>query len=472
MSLTFIDLCAGLGGFHKALADLGHKCVYACEIDDTLRELYLKNFPNMKGKVYGDIRKRQNIKAIPAHDVLCAGFPCQPFSKSGSQKGMADTTHGTLFHEIVKVLKKHKTEFVILENVGNFERHDGGRTWKVVKQTLEKLGYHIRGTEHLSSGGNGLLSPHHLGFPHTRERFYMVARRGKQFPVDPFPEADRARETSLTTIVQRVRELKRIDYEETRLTEQQYECIEHWNLLLRRMPEKIELPSFPIWSDELDATYRFDEHTPYMMTTRALRLAVRTHPQYTWDMTHEELIKLLPAYAGSKDPFFPEWKVQFIRQNRKWLQENQRYFSKRWVEKLRRFPPSLRKFEWNCNGEERDLWQHVLQFRPSGLRIKRYSTSPALIAMTSTQIPILGPKRRFLTRIEGLRLQGFSDGHILPESRNIAFKALGNAVHVEVVKEIARRLLSSNPVVPIPPVESQPCQDFRQLNEDNLAQAA
>jgi DNA (cytosine-5)-methyltransferase 1 len=115
----------------------------------------------------------------------------------------------------------------------------------------------------------------------------------------------------------------------------------------------------------------------------------------------------------------------------------------RWIKRLFEFPPSFRKLEWNCKGEHRDLWKHVLQFRPSGLRVKRYTSSPALVAMTCTQIPILGPKHRFITQIEGLRLQGFPDSHKLPKKRDSAFRALGNAVHVLVVREMARRLIHS-----------------------------
>ena len=83
----------------------------------------------------------------------------------------------------------------------------------------------------------------------------------------------------------------------------------------------------------------------------------------------------------------------------------------------------------------------MLQFRPSGLRVKRYSSVPALVAMTTTQIPILGPKRRFISRTEGLRLQGFPDTHRLPESRVRAFAALGNAVHVKVAQTVASLLV-------------------------------
>ena len=95
----------------------------------------------------------------------------------------------------------------------------------------------------------------------------------------------------------------------------------------------------------------------------------------------------------------------------------------------------------NCQGEVRDLWEHILQFRPSGLRVKRYRASPSLVAMTSTQIPILGPERRHLSRVEGLRLQGLPDDFLVPDSRTATFRALGNAVHVGVVYEIAARLL-------------------------------
>jgi DNA (cytosine-5)-methyltransferase 1 len=155
----------------------------------------------------------------------------------------------------------------------------------------------------------------------------------------------------------------------------------------------------------------------------------------------QDVLGLLPSYAQTRERHFPAWKVRFIRQNREWFAEVKHYFPRAWVSKLAAFPPSLRKLEWNCKGEDRDLWRHVLQFRPSGLRAKRYSSSPALVAMTTTQIPILGPKRRFLTRVEGLRLQNFPDSHHLPESRGAAFAALGNAVHVGVVQAIAQLLI-------------------------------
>jgi DNA (cytosine-5)-methyltransferase 1 len=438
--VKFIDLFAGLGGFHLAMRSLGHDCVFASEIDTELQSLYVDNFPHLKDKTFGDIRKCRD--SVPEHDVLCAGFPCQPFSKSGSQLGLDDQIKGTLFDEIVYILDKRRPEYVLLENVGNFERHDGGRTWQIVKDKLHNLGYSVRGTEHLTSGGTGLISPHHLGFPHSRERFFIVARLSS-LPANPFPPSDRECKTSLNSIVQPESELTETDILETSITKGQLACIEHWNKLLMTLPEReVPLPSFPMWADEIDATYPFEKYTPFVTPLKELRQCLNGHSPVR--LSRKRLLSLLPSYARRQEDQFPKWKIDFIKQNREWFKKYRAYFSEDWLTKLRSFPLSFRKFEWNCKGAERDLWKHVLQFRPSGLRVKRYSTSPSLVAMTSTQIPILGPEKRFLTKIEGLRLQGFPDSHKIPSSRTKTFQALGNAVHVNVVEAIARCLIESD----------------------------
>lgn len=434
--MRFVDLFAGLGGFHYALASLGHECVFASELDEELRAYYRLNFPEMAAHTYGDIRTAK--KHIPAHDILCAGFPCQPFSKSGLQLGLQDETRGTLFHEILEILAKHGPEYVILENVGNFERHDKGRTWKIVRDRLEKLGYKVRGTVHRASGGHGLISPHHFGYPHHRDRFFIVARKG-YLPDDPFPRGERRSKTSLNGIVQSREDLTELDRVETALTSKQVACIEHWNRLLAALPDDTTLPSVPIWGDEIEATYAFETTTPYSEAYAKLIAQMdESHPAF-WESIQEELAPL-PSYARKEK--FPKWKQYFIRANRKWFTSIKKYYPPGWVQDLQQFPASLRKLEWNCQGEIRDLWQHVLQFRPSGLRVKRYSNVPALVAMTTTQIPLLGPERRFLTRTEGLRLQGIRDEHLLPRSRERAFAALGNGVHVGVVTQIAKMLLN------------------------------
>lgn len=427
--MRFVDLFAGLGGFHRALSDLGHECVFASEIDDELREAYIHNFREAAKLVHGDIRGVKD--KVPSHDILCAGFPCQPFSKSGRQEGFLDATRGTLFHEVLEIVSKRLPKYVLLENVGNFERHDRGRTWAIVKSSLESVGYHVLGTEHVASGGHGLVSPHHLGHPHTRERFFIVASL-KPLLKDPFPPRLKNRAVTLKDIEQSKSELSPEDLEETALPSHYVECIEHWNCFLRAIPPDLPLPSFPIWGDELSATYPFRTKTPYQAAhERGVRVS------RGWG-------EHLPPYARTEEDQFPPWKIEFIAQNRAWFRQVERYLSTSWRSTLRSMPPSLRKLEWNCQGEPRDLWRLVLQFRPSGLRAKRYNSSPALISMTTSQIPILGPKRRFITRVEGLRLQGFPDSHRLPARQSRAFHALGNAVHVGVVRDIASRALEGS----------------------------
>lgn len=446
-TLRFVDLFAGLGGFHRALEALGHTCVFASELDYELREIYKTNFPSCSDVTFGDIREA--IDRVPSHDLLCAGFPCQPFSKSGFQNGHLDT-RGTLFHEVIRVLERHRPRYVLLENVGNFEQHAEGETWKAARASLKALGYQVQATEHVKSGGMGLLSPHHFGFPHSRERFFAVAVLGSA-PVKVLPQPNRRAKTSLDGLLQQSSELNDRDRLETRLSERQLDCVDHWNSLLKLLPLADELPSFPIWGDEFQATYPFEDTLPSELAADGLFEAT-AHLGSSSDMSREDLLKFLPAYA--KRDHFPHWKVRFIRQNREWFRKHESCFSESWLRALRELPPSLRKLEWNCHGEVRDLWEHVLQFRPSGVRAKRMSTIPALVSMTTTQIPIIGPQRRFITRVEGLKLQGFPADHALPVSRQAAFQALGNAVHVGLIQLIARNL--TDPILKVA-IEEQLC---------------
>ena len=146
MSFQFIDLFAGIGGFHKALETLDGKCVLACEIDKQCQEIYSANFPGTPIK--GDITllnpnagDEQTFKEpVPDHNVLCAGFPCQPFSKAGNRLGLEDT-RGTLFYHIAKIIERKRPEYLILENVPNLIGHNEGKTWQTISNVLNDLGY-------------------------------------------------------------------------------------------------------------------------------------------------------------------------------------------------------------------------------------------------------------------------------------------------------------------------------------------
>lgn len=124
----FIDLFCGIGGFHLALSSFGAECVFACDIDKRAKETYKTNFGI---EPEGDITKIKN-KLIPTHDILCAGFPCQPFSISGNQEGFKDP-RGKLFFQIIRIARFHQPKIILLENVKNCKVHDGGMTLQTIK---------------------------------------------------------------------------------------------------------------------------------------------------------------------------------------------------------------------------------------------------------------------------------------------------------------------------------------------------
>ena len=172
---TFIDLFAGLGGFHLALQQLGGKCVFASEIKDDLRKLYALNFPETP--IYGDITKI-NPEDIPPHDIVCAGFPCQPFSQAGKREGFNDTKQrGTLFDYICAIVAEHRPKYLLLENVQNLKNHDNGNTWKVIQEKLAALNYDVKAD---------ILSPHQFGLPQHRKRIFIVAIANEKGSLDHF----------------------------------------------------------------------------------------------------------------------------------------------------------------------------------------------------------------------------------------------------------------------------------------------
>lgn len=160
----FIDLFSGIGGFRLAMESLGGECVFSSEIDENARKTYIHNFND---KPYGDITLQSTKDMIPEEfDVLCAGFPCQAFSIAGKRLGFEDT-RGTLFFDVADIIRKHHPQVVFLENVKNLITHDDGKTFTVIKSTLEELGYIVK--------YKVMNASEYANIPQNRERVFIVA---------------------------------------------------------------------------------------------------------------------------------------------------------------------------------------------------------------------------------------------------------------------------------------------------------
>lgn len=423
-SMRFVDLFAGLGGFHLALRSLGYQCVFASEIDESLRETYWKNFGI---RPTGDIRDVE-AREIPPHDILCAGFPCQPFSKAGAQDGFDAPELGGLYRDILRIIRHHEPKYVVMENVPNLRNHDDGRSWSRIEKALRTAGYDVRIDE---------FSPHEFGIPQIRQRVYIVAARHS---LDRFVWPDRVADHANISI-RSVLETKPQDARP--IPDHVLRCLAVWQEFLRAMPRNEKIPH-PLWSMEFGATYPFEEQTPHSMSMEQLRGFKGSHgTPLCAAKTRDELFALLPSHARTQQSRFPAWKVNFIKMNREFYKRHQAWLDD-WIPKIRDFPSSRQKLEWNCQGEaDRRLTRYVIQLRASGVRVKRATTAPSLVAMTSTQVPIITWERRYMTPAECKRLQSMDELPNLPEAHTRAYQALGNAINVEVARRVTSALLAT-----------------------------
>ena len=425
--MKFIDLFAGLGGFHVALGKLGHTCVFASEIDDTLRNLYAENF---RMPVAGDIC---GVKPedIPEHDILCAGFPCQPFSKARKQNSAGHSELSELYKEIIKILRHHTPAYFILENVPDLLKHNEGKTWETIKDELEGVGYHVM--------PSAPISPDKFGIPQIRKRVYIVGSRTSLSDFAwPVPDEGTSTPNLMEFLGHKPLDAKPI-------SESVKRCLEIWQEFLDRVPEDDKIP-LPLWSMEFGAGYPYEDGTPHSTDLDDLRQKLGSFGQDLSEArTKEEIFELLPSHARTAQDEFPQWKVKMIRKNRQFYKKHKDWLDG-WMQEIKEYPSSFQKFEWNCQkpnpkDEDRDIRKYVIQTRPSGVRIKRPTTAPSLVAMASTQIPIVGWEDRYMTLDECKGLQSFPGDFNLPESPGKAYSALGNAVNVEVARRVAESLL-------------------------------
>ena len=445
-SLKFIDLFAGLGGFHYALSQIGCECVFASEIKADLRTLYLRNFPN--SNIHGDITKI-SPEEIPPHDILCAGFPCQPFSQAGKQEGFNDEERGNLFYNIRDILEYHKPKYVLLENVANLRGHHHGDTWKTIQTELDRIGYFVK---------SEIISPHQFGIPQHRKRIYIVCIDKQRGNLDDyiFPGLN----NEIPCNINRV-----IDVNDTHFQKLKPEVYQHlaiWQDFIDHVIDSGEtIPQFPIWAMEFGATYDYKDIVPAHQSISQLNGKRGKLGMLIAGNTLEDCLLQLPNYARTgKDKVFPKWKIRYIEQNREFYKRHKKWLDK-WIRKIEHLENSHQKLEWNCGiSASTTLEDKIIQYRASGIRVKLPTFIPAL-NLVGTQIPIFPwivlpegttsegePKKgRYLTVSEAAKLQGLYDLDFdysqedYPLSITRIFEALGNAVNATLVKHIAKKLI-------------------------------
>lgn len=426
----FVDLFAGVGGFHHALSapDFGGKCVMAVEFDDACQTVYRSTWPEMGDSLRGDIRSlTQNedgtdrdleelAALVPDHDVLCAGFPCQPFSKSGAQLGVLDSTRGTLFFDIAKIIEAKKPRFLVLENVRNLAGPRHATTWATIIETLRSLGYRVSDQPVVFSPH--LLPPSLNGRPQSRDRVFILATLvGDGESLEQEPLIQRSPVGNWDPNSWNVEDFLLDDSDisnvkDYALRAEEVAWLEAWQAFVQGIPTD-DLPGFPIWVDAFVAR------------------------------------PVIP-------PGTPDWKADFLRKNSEFYRKH-RTFIRSWLRRswitgsayrVADFPASRRKFEWQARAAQpkradRDLWQLTIHLRPSGIRVKPATYLPALVAITQTSI--IGSRRRRITPVEAGRMQGFPDNVFVDAGvdDSTAYKQAGNAVNVGAVQHVARALFSS-----------------------------
>ena len=386
--MKFADLFCGIGGFNQALGNIGFECVFACDIDEACRRTYEANYGIVPSE---DVRKADE-SSIPSFDVLCAGFPCQPFSKAGFQKGFGDD-RGNLFLDICRLAKFHKPGYMILENVRNLASHDSGNTWKVIKDSIDELGYQ-------TYEDPLILNALNFKVPQNRERVIIMCKRKDLGSLPQLPEIPKSKfGTNLKDIL--------CDHDKNKISGKLKVVEGVWDEFVRILvSNSVPMPKFPVWTD-------------------------------WWDGDGE---------GTASDT--TEKKSAFYSKYKNWIDKNRDFYSKNksllepWLHKSRshkEWKGAVRKFEWQAgdlksdDGMDKVLWSA----RGSGIRVKRPDYVPTLVALA--QVPVYGPESRKLSPRELLRLQSFPDSFKYDEKT--IYKQVGNAVNVKMIERCSRFLI-------------------------------
>lgn len=377
--LRFMDLFCGIGGFHIAFNKLNipTQCVLACDIDKSCGEVYQVNF-NM------DIEKdiiKLDPKSLPDTDILCGGFPCQPFSKAGNMKMMTDD-RGLLFDEIIRIAMIKQPKFIFLENVKHIKKVGDGEVFQYILNTLDKNNYVVQTFN---------ISPHHYGIPQQRERVYFVCVRKDIY---------NKKEILLPEKI----DIDSIQFEQ-----------------VLQKPEEIDDKYF-IQGDILKSLQAWDEMIQQFEVDEKISPTIMINEAYNNHTTHdfEDYAEWRKEYITKNKPLIDKYQNQFDI----WYQKYQDILKKRQV---------YGKLEWQVGHIKPNdsIFNYFIQLRPSGIRVRKSNYFPTLVAINQT--PIYGKQKRYITPRECARLQSFPDSFIIHKDDGKSYKQFGNSVNVDNV---------------------------------------
>lgn len=426
----FIDLFAGIGGFHQAMTLYGGECVFASEIDEECQRQYRTQF---RMDIKGDINKYVND--IPSFDVLCGGFPCQTFSKAGLQEGFDNEEKGKLFFKIVEILKLHpECKFIILENVRNLA--DDEKFWNVIQKNLRSLDFYI-------TQDPIILSPDDFGIPQNRERVYILGIKKSLRDVNKLKNGwIHTEDLHLEQYLKKCKDTAAFDILEDDVDNVNYIISKEENAVLNAWEEfkreiiPHEQIGAPIWLDFFGINQ--DDDFFYLNSGYDKQLVKATKKDKI-NPTKKDLID----ENGFILEDTPLWKKRFIDKNRQLYKKYKNEIDAWYCRHQQLLGLKIyRKFEYNCGIEYESFQNLIIQFRQSGLRIKKPNKFPSLVAIVNT--PIIWDQRfnafRRITVREAANLQSFRKNYNFVCENGVSYKQLGNSVNVRVIKIIAKQL--------------------------------
>lgn len=404
-NFRFIDLFAGIGGFHQAMRFLGGECVMAAEIDRACVDTYNLNFRTLEGDVRGDVRKI-DPNTISKFDVLCAGFPCQPFSKAGLQQGFNDTTRGNLFYSIMDILDAHEEcKFVVLENVRNLA--DKSENWEIIRKELLKRNFVI-------TQKPLILSPSDFGIPQIRERVYILGIKkdgcSTEIQEKGYIELEDLginKYRKKCKMGDALSILEKNVSDKYKITEEQNLMIEAWDEF--RIGTGIKTIGFPIWIS-------------------CFGVGIEDTEILKGSLEYDEM---------------PRWKKRFVDKNREFYLAHKEFIDS-WIGRYDMFNriKLYQKFEWNCGEDVKNMHDGIIQIRQSGIRIKRSTYFPSLVAIVNT--PIIWDNQmnayRHITPREAANLQKFDQRYKFLGTDKQIYRQLGNSVNVRILKILCKGL--------------------------------